>query len=432
MTRRKTTRWLTVGGIALIVIGVALGAFIAGAVSTAPPAKKPVLTATVATPGKGSAHQAVQAVVPARPAELMTTPPTADWWADIAAMFPGDDLPKIQPLDAGVKVVGFAYSLNATQGKNAKDVLPLFPAVYAETTSTEDAQHLTDWFNAQPGADTRRAWRDGTVAIVAPSYVDQGAEFTLDTKSSTSALAKMIGQPDPKAVWTFDLGRYDSVLLGSLSDDVQKQRVQEMFTALGLTGRSTLTVTASDPAGEWTGAARDIVPSAVNVQAVGNLINGSGQVQMSQPQADGTRIIVRARGMDDILTNGTFTGWVKGVPANTIGYAADKAGQTLRANNANTVLSGRIFPMTWENAIRGMQADRRGATSIEFAIGGDGTVVLKPDFGHTDAVLPMPAGAPGSTLSPPVKNSPNPTTTPGIPAPATPAGESSPGPTPTR
>lgn len=388
--RKKTMRWLQVVAALLVLAVIAVAAFLTGVSSTSGTADGgPDLTATVDTPGEGSAYQAVLDVVPDAPAEVMTAPPTAEWWKVIAALSPDAGLADVYPGDAGVDLVGFAYSLNATQGDNAKDVAPLFPALYVQTTSVEDAETVMAWLDQQTGADVRRAWRDGTVVLIVPAWVDQNAEFTLDTKSATDALADRVGTPDSRAVWTLSLGRYNSLLASAAADDETATAARRLGVALGLGDKARFTVTAAHPGDTWLGAARGVNPGAIDLAAANTLILGSGRIITQGSLDDGSRVYVRATGMQDILRNSTFTAWVDGAPASTIGVP-DGAGATLRADNTTTAMTGRITFATWASALRGVDGVKAGATSVEFALASDGAVALRPFQGVPESVVPGP------------------------------------------
>jgi hypothetical protein len=398
----RTVRLLKVGIAVLVVVLALLVGTIVGSTSksVADPDEPPVLTATVATPGEGSAHQAIEAALPDSPAEVMTTPPTGEWWAALATMIPTANLADLDPTAAGVTLTGYAYSLNATQGANARDMVPSFPALYAQTASVQDATTLSAWINEQPGGEGRRAWRDGTVTIVVPSWVDQTAEFTLDTTSATEALAAMIGQPDSTAVWTLNIGRFDTVLRDSLPDVEQRDRVNRLMKAFGLTDTSTVTVTSTSPTGVWTGAARDLDPTGVQLGSIATLISGSSRVLAQDPTSGS---FIRDSGMNAVLRDNTFTAWVDGAPANTVGVA-DHSGEALRADNTTTVLSGRVTPNSWQSALRGSYGDKVGANSIEFALAVDGAVAIKPVF---DGSAEINVGGP-ATANASVSGSPTP------------------------
>lgn len=329
-----------------------------------------------ARPKAGTVAATLTDVIPAHPVTAITTPAGATWWAFVTDMAPMLDLQGIDLGKSGIPTTGYAYSTSVVRTAEVAKDLPLYAAAYIQTTSVENADALISWLAAQPGSQSRRAYRSGLTVIIGPEWADK-TEFTLDTTSTTAALTAKASKPSTTATWLWDLGQWRTETIKRAKSAQAKKSVAATLSALGVTDTTVIRANTKSPAQPWAGAVTGYSTKDVNVSNLVLALASSDKVISQRTPVEGTTFALLQTGL------GGFdrTGGVSVFKGTT---AVQSYGQTVPSNllpDAATSVAARIDTHMIGDYALGYTTENPGPAAVTFQVDPDGHVALTPSFG---------------------------------------------------
>lgn len=214
-----------------------------------------------------------------------------------------------------------------------------------------------------------------------PNQADT-TEFRLDTTSTTAALHARVGNPDDRAIWTWDLGRWNQDVRASASTAQSRDLAGATLASLGITDTTVLTVTATKPNTPFTGRATGHDIAKANLGSLSAALYASDKVLYSSTRngADGTSTTMTAASanLSRMLKDGSFTiddGNGHGV---TLG---DGTPVNLLPNSHARSVSATFDPRAITDYALGHDTDRQASTPLTLQVDANGNAALAPAGG---------------------------------------------------
>lgn len=212
-------------------------------------------------------------VVPADADSVVVTPAGDEWWGKVAAMtVPETGLVDLHVPSADLNIQHFGYSRSPDNQERELDALGPLRLVYAETSSSEDAEAAAEWFRAEQTGGVRVHVVEDTV-VLSPSWV---AEYAAPAEPLSTVVDLSGPTAGEEAVMWMNVDQeVASLAVPETADDYQKV----LRSALGFKEGTTWLGTSGDGT-SWAGAFRSggVDPELLDFEAMEEMVQDKSKV----------------------------------------------------------------------------------------------------------------------------------------------------------